>query len=101
LPAHTQLKLRHQGQTSEAEVAQRDLQAELLRKEAEHRRKTGKGGAIVEASDDDDEDRGVKRLLENGNEDEETAKRRKILEETRDIDAESEEDDSDRYTLHR
>jgi protein CWC15 len=100
LPAHTQLKHRYQGQTSEAEVAHRDLQAELLRKEAEHRRKTGKAGAIVEASGDD-EDRGVKRLLENGNEDEETAKRRKILEETRDIDAESEEDDSDRYTLHR
>jgi protein CWC15 len=41
----------------------------------------------------------VKRLIENGEEDEETAKRRKILEEARDIDAESEEDDSDdRYT---
>jgi hypothetical protein len=37
----------------------------------------------------------VKRLLENGEEDEETAKRRKILEEAREMDAESEDESSE------
>lgn len=97
LPAHTQLKLRRQGQTSEAEVSQRDLRAELLRAEAEYRQKAGKGGATGAAQEDEDEieERGAKRILEHDEEDEEAAKRRKILEEAKDIDAESEEDESD------
>jgi hypothetical protein len=66
-----------------------------LRKEAEHRRKTGKGDNTVGGEDK------PKRLLENGDEDEELAKRRKILEQTRDIDAESEAEDTDeRYPFY-
>jgi protein CWC15 len=100
LPAHTKLKLRRLGQTSEVEVAERDLRAELLAAEAEHRKKTGRpgpsAGAIESAPVEDDSNRGEKkRLLENGEEDEETAKRRKILEEARELDAESEDESSD------
>jgi len=102
LPAHTQLKLRRSGQTSEAEVAQRDLRAELLAAEAEYRKKTGKAGpsataGAIEAppNEEDDTNRGEKRAFENGEEDEETAKRRKILEEARELDAESEEESSE------
>ena len=58
-------------------------------------------GAIEAAPEEDrDTNRGEKRLIENGEEDEEITKRRKILEEARELDAESEEDSSDeRYIV--
>ncbi|RHZ72102.1 complexed with cef1p [Aspergillus turcosus] len=87
------------GQGSEGEVRQRDLRAELLQAEAAHFAK--KNGVpinepIVESS-------APKRLLEGAPDgageaeaEDPEAKRRRILEETRDIDADSEgsEDDS-------
>jgi len=100
LPAHTHLKLRREGQTSQAEVAQRDLRAELLAAEAEHRRKTGKAPLPEPpAAIEDDAERGVKRLLEDVD-DEEISKRRKILEEARELDQESDpDDDEERYIV--
>ncbi|KEY77295.1 cell cycle control protein Cwf15 [Aspergillus fumigatus] len=88
------------GQGSEAEVRQRDLRAELLQAEAAHFAK--KNGVPI--NEPVTESAAPKRLLEGGppdgaNEAEEEdpeAKRRRILEETREIDADSEgsEDDS-------
>ncbi|RJE25077.1 hypothetical protein PHISCL_02612 [Aspergillus sclerotialis] len=99
LPAHMHLKTRQQGQGSEGEVKQRDLRAELLQAEAAHfARKNG-----VPAEQPIVENAAPKRQLEgvpdtDGAEAEEDpeAKRRRILEETREIDADSEgsEDDS-------
>jgi protein CWC15 len=87
------LKLRRQGQTSEVEVAERDLRAELLRAEAEHRKKIGRTTII----EDETERSGQKRLIEGTDEEEDdTAKRRKILDQARELDAESEEDDEER-----
>ncbi|CAI7630956.1 unnamed protein product [Penicillium discolor] len=106
LPAHKHLKVRQPGQGGEADAdpSPRDLRAELLQAEAAHFAK--KNGvpvdqqAIAESS-------APKRQLEaapqdggDGDIEEEDpeAKRRRILEETRDIDADSdasEEDSSD------
>jgi protein CWC15 len=88
------------GQGSETEARQRDLRAELLQAEAAHFAK--KNGVPI--NEPVIESAAPKRLLEGGpldgageaeEEDPET-KRRRILEETRDIDADSEgsEDDS-------
>jgi protein CWC15 len=102
LPAHTKLKLRQQGQTSEVEVTQRNLRAELLAAEAEYRRKSGKAGLIKESGEREDGEKGTKRGVEDEEEDEEVVKRRKIIEESRELDAESEEDSSDeRYFVGR
>ncbi|ETN39857.1 pre-mRNA-splicing factor cwc15 [Cyphellophora europaea CBS 101466] len=88
LPAHTQLKVRQPGQGGAADSDERDLRADLLAAEAVHFAKTGKG-LKSEAS----ASTAVKRELEapskEAAEDPE-AKRRRILEETRDIDADSE-----------
>jgi protein CWC15 len=102
LPAHTHLKFRQAGQGGDADTEQRDLAAELLAAEAAHfAKKNGKLPPTAAQDDDENGDApmgGVKRALEAGSqaggEEDPEAKRRRILEESRDIDAdESEEDD--------
>ncbi|KAK5664229.1 hypothetical protein OQA88_445 [Cercophora sp. LCS_1] len=102
LPAYTQLKFRQPGQGGDADRETRDLRAELLAAEAAHLART-KGGALPSSEENDGATgASAKRPLEitadaNGEEDPE-AKRRRILEETRDIDADDsdeEEDDDD------
>ena len=94
LPAHTQLKVRQPGQGGAADPEVRDLRAELLAAEASHYAKT-KG--IAETSGP--VSNGHKRQLEAppGDTDDEDpeSKRRRILEETRDIDADSVSGDSE------
>lgn len=84
------------GQGGSADNAPRDLRAELLLAEAAHFAKL-KGGPAPSAPEPAIND--AKRQLEGGEEEETPeAKRRRILEETRDIDADSEpeeEEDSD------
>ncbi|KAK7428962.1 complexed with cef1p [Neonectria magnoliae] len=97
LPAHTQLKFRQAGQGGDADEPTRDLAAELLAAEAAHSSK--KTGVLAPADDEDDDvemSGAVKRSLSNDEENLE-AKRRRILAETRDIDADddSEEDEED------
>ncbi|KFY42900.1 hypothetical protein V495_04280 [Pseudogymnoascus sp. VKM F-4514 (FW-929)] len=95
LPAHTQLKVRKPGQGGSADSQSRDLRAELLAAEAAHFAKTRGGATDQSAINDAVGDAGKRGLLEEGAmegvEDDEAkeAKRRKILEETRDIDADS------------
>lgn len=90
MPAHTQLKFRQQGQGGAADTEERDLRAELLAAEAAHFAKSGKGPAPASAP---------KRQLEapeaTTEEEDPEAKRRRILEETRDIDADSAESEND------
>ncbi|KAI5779706.1 Cwf15/Cwc15 cell cycle control family protein [Geopyxis carbonaria] len=94
LPAHTKLKVRQPGQGGDADEAPRDLRAELLKAEAAHRAKiTGaSSGTTTEtaaapapsnkrAIEDGD--------VEMGSDGDAAEKRRKVLEETRDIDADS------------
>ena len=92
MPAHTQLKFRQQGQGGDADLEERDLRAELLAAEAAHLSKTGKGSAPVSAIPAP-----PKRQLDAPDTDEEDpeSKRRRILEETRDIDADSAGSESD------
>ncbi|KAH7313406.1 Pre-mRNA-splicing factor Cwf15/Cwc15 [Stachybotrys elegans] len=105
LPAHTKLKFRKPGQGGDADdEPTRDLAAELLAAEKAHFAK--RNGAPMPMDEDDDDDHetaatsNAKRpppLTEGGEEDLE-AKRRRILEESRDIDADDsseEEEDSD------
>ncbi|KAJ5896883.1 uncharacterized protein N7473_006282 [Penicillium subrubescens] len=107
LPAHTHLKVRQPGQGGDADKEVRDLRAELLKAEAAHFAK--KSGAPIEEPAIE-ESTAPKRQLEaaptdaDGEAEEDPeAKRRRILEETRDIDADSdgseedssEEEDSD------
>jgi protein CWC15 len=103
LPAHTQLKFRKPGQGGVADAsAARDLRAELLAAEAAHFAKTGRvvSGGVKEGSAvgtiEEAREAGTKRAVEapenGGGEEDLEAKRRKILEETRDIDADSETD---------
>ncbi|KAK4456114.1 Pre-mRNA-splicing factor Cwf15/Cwc15 [Podospora aff. communis PSN243] len=103
LPAYTQLKFRQPGQGGSADRDARDLRAELLAAEAAHFAKTGKGGPLP-STDDTSNNTSAKRpatALEGAADSEEEdpeAKRRRILEETRDIDADDsdeEEDDDD------
>ncbi|KAG8165576.1 hypothetical protein KVR01_004128 [Diaporthe batatas] len=102
LPAHTQLKFRKPGQGGRADRDTRDLRAELLAAEQAHHAKLN-GGPLPPSNGDEDSSeptpasRSAKHALEAGSaaadddgEDPE-AKRRRIIEETRDIDA----DDSD------
>ncbi|KAL3486603.1 Pre-mRNA-splicing factor Cwf15/Cwc15 [Aspergillus germanicus] len=101
LPAHKHLKTRQLGQGTEGESQGRDLRAELLQAEAAHFAKK-RGIPVDETSS---ESATPKRQLEgpsNGDadidEEDPEAKRRRILEETRDIDADSdgsEEESSD------
>ncbi|KAI2642869.1 Pre-mRNA-splicing factor Cwf15/Cwc15 [Xylaria nigripes] len=94
LPAHTQLKFRQPGQGGDADDDVRDLRAELLAAEAAHFAKKN-GGALPDTNEAEISatSNNAKRPLEltDGEEDPE-AKRRRILEETRDIDADSEDD---------
>lgn len=96
------LKTRQPGQGTQEEAAKRDLRAELLAAEAAHFAK--KNGQKQETPAEPSPP--SKRQLEGGLEEEEEedmeAKRRRILEETRDIDAdsvgsESESSEEDRY----
>ena len=101
-----------QGQGSEGETKQRDLRAELLQAEAAHFAKkqgipveeasveSAAPKRQVEAAPDGGDDSGGTGEIEEDPE----AKRRRILEETRDIDADSDGDDDDsseeeRYAL--
>lgn len=106
-PAHTQLKFRQAGQGGDGDVEpERDLAAELLAAEAAHFAK--KTGGAPLALDDEDADHdgshnaagsaSAKRQLPAGDEGEEEdleAKRRRILEESRDIDADDDDSDED------
>ncbi|MCJ1223407.1 complexed with cef1p [Toensbergia leucococca] len=98
LPAHTLLKTRQPGQGGNADPPARDLRAQLLQAEAAHYSKTngepsGKQPAESIIS--------TKRQLEAGPgldgevEEDLEAKRRRVLEETRDIDADSDGSGSD------
>jgi len=95
LPAHTALKVRLPGQGGAADTEVRDLRAELLAAEAAHFAKT-KGIKLDPSSPPLQAE---KHELEAPEEDPDgenpEAKRRRILEETRDIDADSEGDDSE------
>ncbi|KZN92622.1 Pre-mRNA-splicing factor [Penicillium chrysogenum] len=106
LPAHTHLKVRQPGQGGEADahLSPRDLRAELLQAEAAHFAK--KNGVPVEQpaiAESSVPKRQLEAAPEDGidgdiKEEDPEAKRRRILEETRDIDADSdgsEEDSSD------
>ncbi|PPJ61363.1 hypothetical protein CBER1_09457 [Cercospora berteroae] len=103
LPAHKTLKFRQQNQGTPAEQAKRDLKAELLRNEARHFAKK-EGRELPDDEDAAEPQRqieaglsgGVKRKASEsgdaeGQADEEDyeAKKRRVLEETRDIDADS------------
>ncbi|KIW99141.1 uncharacterized protein Z519_00804 [Cladophialophora bantiana CBS 173.52] len=97
LPAHTLLKVRQPGQGGAAEAERRDLRAELLAAEAAHFAKTK--GATAEPTSSTPKP--LKRELEDSshagdgeNEDPDT-KRRRILEETREIDADSDGSDTE------
>ncbi|KAJ4418860.1 complexed with cef1p [Gnomoniopsis sp. IMI 355080] len=103
LPAHTQLKFRKPGQGGDADGDVRDLRAELLAAEAAHHARLTGGPAPSSADDTASEHtHGTKRgLLEGGStaaddEEDTEAKRRRILEETRDIDADDSDSDSDK-----
>ncbi|MCJ1464268.1 complexed with cef1p [Pseudocyphellaria aurata] len=94
LPAHTQLKTRQPGQGGDADPQVRDLRAQLLEAEAAHYAKAN--GTSTAASDVPPaiKSTSTKRQLEAGSQDDEEdedieAKRRRVLEETRDIDADS------------
>ncbi|KAI8634606.1 Pre-mRNA-splicing factor Cwf15/Cwc15 [Xylariaceae sp. FL1651] len=98
LPAHTQLKFRQPGQGGDADEVH-DLRAELLAAEAAHFAKKN-GGALpsVDETETPATANNAKRPLEltsqAGGEDPD-AKRRRILEESRDIDADSEDNSED------
>ncbi|KAM5469266.1 complexed with cef1p [Microsporum audouinii] len=103
LPAHTLLKVRQPGQggAADAQLETRDLRAELLRAEAAHFAKIKGGNDGPGSSNIDTESSVPKRQLESApgqgenTEEDPEAKRRRILEETRDIDADSDGRDSD------
>lgn len=89
LPAYTHLKVRQPGQGGDADREFRDLRAELIQAEAAHLAKVKGQSASTSA----------KRIENNSAEEKEEsneheAKRRRILEESRDIDADSDLDNS-------
>ncbi|KAI0941555.1 hypothetical protein AcW1_003421 [Taiwanofungus camphoratus] len=88
MAAHTKLKFRQPGQTSAADVAKRDLRAELMAAEQEAREKKRKAEGKPPLA------------VENGNptsagQDEETNKRRKLLQEALELDKDEDEDASE------
>jgi protein CWC15 len=86
---------RKPGQGGDADHQVRDLRAELLQAEAAHFAKI-KGGPVP--AEPEPATNTAKRQLEDGEDQEEEdpeAKRRRILEETRDIDADSDGDGED------
>ncbi|KAJ4419432.1 complexed with cef1p [Neurospora sp. IMI 360204] len=105
LPAYTQLKFRKPGQGGVAGASEdrdtRDLRAELLAAEEAHKAKLRGGRALISSGDDvDNEKAGAKRPLaltggDNKEEEDQEAKRRRILELTREIDADDSSDDDD------
>ncbi|KAK3391923.1 pre-mRNA splicing factor cwc15 [Sordaria brevicollis] len=108
LPAYTQLKFRKPGQGGVAGASEdrdtRDLRAELLAAEEAHKAKLRGGPALTSGDDDNNaSSAGTKRPLaltggdNNGREGEEDqeAKRRRILDLTREIDADDSSDDDD------
>jgi len=95
LPAHTHLKTRQAGQGGAAGSAPRDLRAELHQAEGSVAEKRS-SGAITENGDAAQSKK--PRLESDGpelNEEEEAERRRKILEEAKDIDADSASGSSD------
>jgi protein CWC15 len=114
LPAHKTLKFRQAAQGAPDEHAKRDLRAELLKAERAHFAKKD-GFSLPEDEDDDVESEqaevmgaiegGVKRKLDEANgeggggadesgEEDYEAKKRRVIEETRDIDADSDSSES-------
>ncbi|CAK7265388.1 complexed with cef1p [Sporothrix epigloea] len=96
LPAHTQLKFRKPGQGGDADRQTRDLQAELLAAEAAHLAKISGGSASVASAGSENIALAAekRKLITQDTEDAE-AKRRRILEETRDIDADDDSEDDE------
>ncbi|KAF4457653.1 hypothetical protein F53441_471 [Fusarium austroafricanum] len=100
LPAHTQLKYRQASQGGDADEPARDLAAELLAAEAAHFTKKNGAPTRIDDVDEDEETNvsgGAKRALPiaDGEEEDLEAKRRRILAETRDIDADDSEGDDE------
>ncbi|KAG5297844.1 Cwf15/Cwc15 cell cycle control family protein [Histoplasma ohiense] len=101
LPAHTFLKTRQPGQGGDADE-KRDLRTELLKAEAAHFAKKGisqdKSAPSTTAIDPSIPKRQLENgpsEYENGETEDPESKRRRILEETRDIDADSAGSESD------
>ncbi|EPQ55473.1 Cwf15/Cwc15 cell cycle control protein [Gloeophyllum trabeum ATCC 11539] len=91
MAAHTKLKFRQPGQTSQVEVAKRDLRMELLAAEAEAKNKKRKAeGKPPLALENGSE--APKAITEAGEEDE-ANKRRKILQEALEMDKDDDDDD--------
>ncbi|KAI1752321.1 Pre-mRNA-splicing factor Cwf15/Cwc15 [Xylaria castorea] len=96
LPAHTQLKFRQPGQGGDADEV-RDLRTELLAAEAAHFAKKN-GGALPDVNETEtsaitnNAKRPLKLTSQVDGEENPDAKRRRILEDSRDIDADSEDD---------
>ncbi|KAL8829277.1 MAG: hypothetical protein Q9170_006239 [Blastenia crenularia] len=106
LPAHKQLKTRQPGQGGDADTQPKDLRAQLLDAEAAHFSKIN--GTATKPPPSADSVQSSKRQLEAGPgqdgevEEDIEAKRRRVLEETRHIDADSDgssnaSSDEDRY----
>ena len=99
LPAHSVLKTRREGQGTVAETSRRDLRTQLLQAEAAHLAKAR--GEIDSTNSVAESETGSKRRIEAGEGDAEIeeedidSKRQRILEETRDIDADSDESEED------
>ncbi|RKU41786.1 complexed with cef1p [Coniochaeta pulveracea] len=99
LPAHTQLKYRKPGQggAPDQQHQTRDLRAELLAAEAAHFAKVK--GTPLPSSEQDGNGASAKRPLalegDDAEEEDAEAKRRRILEETRDIDRDDTDEDDD------
>ncbi|BFZ62870.1 complexed with cef1p [Saitoella coloradoensis] len=98
LPNHTQLKFRKQGQGSSTELQRKDLKAELLK--AEEEAKAKKSGKVLPV---DESARVQPAITQSGTEkhalteegESPEAKRRRILEESKDLDADDSEEDKD------
>ncbi|KAJ9152019.1 Pre-mRNA-splicing factor cwc15 [Pleurostoma richardsiae] len=101
LPAYTHLKYRKPGQGGDADNETHDLRAELLAAEAAHFAKLNGGAPKADDEEGTPEPTAVhvKRPLDaltaDGEEEDPDAKRRRILEETRDVDRDDSEDEDE------
>lgn len=100
LPAHTVLKTRQEGQGTASETSRRDLRTQLLQAEAAHYSKSREedvGTGIASDTELNSNRRIETGDDQGGSKDEEDidTKRRKILEETRDVDADSDDSEED------
>ncbi|MCJ1478189.1 complexed with cef1p [Lambiella insularis] len=102
LPAHTQLKIRQPGQGGNADPQVRDLRAQLLEAEAAHySKKNGfEANSAVVPSSSNAAALAKRQLVaplgeDNESDEDPQAKRQRILEETRNIDADSDESASE------